>query len=369
MKNAVSSTLDQRCYSILSGTYSSGNGHDRKHNVSGSRRSAFTLVELLVVIAIIGVLVALLLPAVQAAREAARRSQCINNLRQVTLATTNYEIVHKELPPGGVHYEPRAAVQWKCTAGLLALILPYAENTTLHGLVDFENFDESATNCNANQGTLNQQLDDGSYLSAYQIPMYICPSDNDEPVWYDDQNRGRAMTSYVGSVGSVHFKGSPGNGINCGEMAVWQEYAKDPDGEFKYSFVFSDPRLFPGVFSRHGVSTKLVEVTDGLSNTIFFGEVRPSCSTHVRNGWLSSNNGSGKCSTAIPINYDTCQPGTGGCNDPQNWNTSFGFKSAHPGGAHFGYGDGSTHFLSEDIDHWVYQYLGDKADGNPIPEI
>ena len=99
------------------------------------RATGFTLVELLVVIAIIGVLVALLLPAVQAARESARRAQCVNNIRQVVLATLNYEDTHKELPPGALWRDEENNLREN--SGLLAKILPYAEDAALHDLIDF----------------------------------------------------------------------------------------------------------------------------------------------------------------------------------------------------------------------------------------
>ena len=96
------------------------------------------------------------------------------------------------------------------------------------------------------------------------------------------------------------------------------------------------------------------------------GEIRPLCSWHGDNGWATTNNGNGYCSTIIPINYDTCQgaDAANGCNRFCNWNTEAGFKSSHPGGAQFLFGDGSVHMLTEDIDYMTYQHLGGKADGS-----
>ena len=109
---------------------------------------------------------------------------------------------------------------------------------------------------------------------------------------------------------------------------------------------------------------RLADVAHGLSSTIFFGEVRPRCSEHARNGWATSNNGNGYCTTLIPINYDTCNDNaTDPCRRPCNWNTEVGFKSAHVGGSQFLLGDGSVHFVSENIDHLTYQALGGKQDG------
>jgi hypothetical protein len=108
----------------------------------------------------------------------------------------------------------------------------------------------------------------------------------------------------------------------------------------------------------------LQAITDGLAKTIFFGEVRPQCSEHARNGWVASNNGNGYCTTVIPINYDSCDDNAADpCRRSFNWNTEVGFKSAHPGGAFFLLGDGSVQFFIEDIDHRMYQLLGAKDDG------
>ena len=123
-----------------------------------------------------------------------------------------------------------------------------------------------------------------------------------------------------------------------------------------------------GPFNRFGVPCKLRDITDGLSHTIFMGEVRPLCSAHNGQGWGSSNNGQGLTSTLVPINYDTCDrsarvSGGDNCGRICNWNTELAFKSRHPGGAQLLFGDGSVHFLSETIDHQNYQYLGAKDDG------
>jgi prepilin-type processing-associated H-X9-DG protein len=129
-----------------------------------------------------------------------------------------------------------------------------------------------------------------------------------------------------------------------------------------------DLQEYAGPFTRIGLACKAKEITDGVSNTIFVGEVRPACSEHARAGWAMTNNGNGYCTTLIPINYDTCDDeATDLCHRPFNWTTEVGFKSAHPGGAQFLFGDGSVHFLGEEIDHQGYQYLGAKGDGNSTP--
>ena len=130
-----------------------------------------------------------------------------------------------------------------------------------------------------------------------------------------------------------------------------------------------DRRTFAGPFTRLGTKTKVKQITDGMAHTIFFGEVRPVCSSHGLNGWAKSNNGNGYCSTLIPINFDTCNAEAADpCRRPCNWNTEVGFRSAHVGGAHFLLGDGAVVRISEDIDYMTYQYLGAKNDGEVIRE-
>ena len=138
-------------------------------------------------------------------------------------------------------------------------------------------------------------------------------------------------------------------------------FATAPDG---------DRRHFAGPFSRLGTPCKISQVVDGLSQTIFFGEIRPVCSSHGLNGWAKSNNGNGYCSTLVPINFDTCdENATDLCHRPCNWNTEVGFRSAHPGATNFLLGDGSVQLLSDDIDYVTYQYLGGKDDEHPINGI
>ncbi|HSG72116.1 MAG TPA: DUF1559 domain-containing protein [Planctomycetaceae bacterium] len=138
-----------------------------------------------------------------------------------------------------------------------------------------------------------------------------------------------------------------------------------------------------GVASRIGWAANFRDITDGTSNVILMGEVRPQCGDHMRNGWMHFN--SMWVATTAPINYpiacvrmDPLQDGTvwndpsprtgatTACNHWQNWTTSQGFKSRHPGGAQFVMGDGSVHFISENIDYRSYQYLGDRRDGNAV---
>jgi prepilin-type N-terminal cleavage/methylation domain-containing protein/prepilin-type processing-associated H-X9-DG protein len=304
-------------------------------------RHGFTLVELLVVIAIIGVLVAMLLPAIQAARESARRSHCINNLKQIGLAIHNYELSRKRLPPGAVWANGPAPVR---KGSILFFLLPYLEETALSSSVD-------PHAANLDDAVRSTQV--GSKL----VPTYICPSDDHNGLYTPTSGAPNAFAvhNYAASRGPTALYDNPG----CSCAHPYSSFAIAP---------LDDPNNFAGPFTRMGTAIKLSKVTDGLSNTIFFGEVRPNCSESVREGWAYTNNGNGYCSTIIPINYDTCsEQAPNNCARLCNWNTEVGFKSAHSGGAQFLFGDGSVHFLPQTIDHQAYQYLGGKSDGNQVP--
>ena len=309
----------------------------------GDRNSrGFTLVELLVVITIIGILIALLLPAVQAAREAARRMQCSNNLKQIGLAIHNYENTTRTFPPGAIFDWDPARTEghsylWR--GSILVHILPFIEQQSLYDAFDFKVNELSY-----------QTFADGSRIAATIVSNYICPSDNHDGLG----TGGAAVHNYAASRGPTNMPPNP----NCDCQSNWNTYASAP---------YHDLNDFAGPFTRLGTCTRPADISDGLTNTIFFGEVRPKCSWHVNRGWVSANNANGLAGTLAPINYDTCHDDDpDACRKPCNYLPELGFRSPHPGGAQFLLGDGSVHFLMESIDHQMYQYLGDKADGEVI---
>lgn len=296
-------------------------------------RLAFTLVELLVVISIIGVLIALLLPAIQAARESARRSRCTNNLKQIGLAVHNFEQVKKRLPPGAIWSGGPAG---KRKGSILLFLLPYLEETALYSAID-----PGSANIDAAVGT-------GQKIGSQLVATFICPSDDHNGFF-----NGSGLHNYAASRGPTAVFDNPA--CYCTLPSEWTSLAMAPP---------DDPKDFAGPFTRMGTAAKTSQVTDGLSKTIFFGEVRPNCSEHIREGWAWTNNGNGYCTTLIPINYDSCnEQATDSCARPCNWTTEAGFKSAHSGGAQFLFGDGSVHFLRDTVEHQTYQYLGAKSDG------
>jgi hypothetical protein len=127
-----------------------------------------------------------------------------------------------------------------------------------------------------------------------------------------------------------------------------------------------------GLFSRMGYGAKMSDISDGTSNTIMVGEMLQKCVDHTAGWWHQNGNGNAHATTIVPINtMNTCDNATPQqithptCTGKNQWNISWGFRSMHVGGCHFVAADGAVHFLSENIDHQTYQYLGGKADNRP----
>jgi prepilin-type processing-associated H-X9-DG protein len=314
--------------------------------------TGMTLIEVMLVVAIIGTMVALVLPAVQAARESARRNSCLNNLKQIGIGIINYESAKGEFPPGAIWERWREPERDRRHHGsILIHLLPYIERQALYDAFDFTqvNIDFAVF-----PGT-------NTRIASEVVDSYICPSDDHNGVFtgpshdYNERFVGRAVHNYAASNGPTGVYDNP----NC-------SCANPYDTRFELAPI-DNAKNFAGPFTRLGVSTKPSQITDGLSKTIFVGEVRVACSVHAQAGWAYTNNGSGYCTTLITINYDTCYDSAPNpCNRPCTWNTDVGFKSRHPGGAQFLFGDGSVHFLTDTVDYQLYQYLGAKADGESV---
>jgi prepilin-type N-terminal cleavage/methylation domain-containing protein/prepilin-type processing-associated H-X9-DG protein len=335
-----------------------------------NRKPGFTLVELLVVIAIIGILVALLLPAVQSAREASRRSSCLNNEKNLGIALQNYHDVYKVFPSNSHWWGPFTStitcggvtevvtVTLKDMRGSMLLkLMPYLEEGDIYDQLDFDDETSSVIN----------QFDDPARpeLRSSYIGVLRCPSDPFPTLSDDPQVNGKgqdmvphATTNYVGSIGcqktfSVN-NSCPipeGNDFLTGDADAICVHTKDKTS---------------GIFARIDWAASIPEVLDGLSKTIIMGEVIPDCNYElIRFGWWDSQ--VFYVGTPVPINYDSCtklfKPN---CGTFFNYNTNAGFKSKHPGGANFVMADGSVHFISENIDYDTYQRLGDRREGEVV---
>jgi prepilin-type N-terminal cleavage/methylation domain-containing protein len=315
-------------------------------------RSGFTLVEMLIVIGILAVLMALLLPAVQAARESARRIQCGNNIRQIGIAVAGYAAQNDDTLPFGAHWGSGAAQN---RGAGLARLLPFLEQQSVFDAIDFRNMSVWVD---------DMRYPDGRFIRDTVIPSFICPSDErftGLPGWAATDHN--APCHYAASKGpTAHINNGS---CSCPEaLALNQFQIPAPHPPTNYD----NTTTCAGPFNRQGVPYSIASIRDGLSNTIFYGETRPSCGAHHSRGWLRSNSGQGLSTTLVPINTDTCNNSSAGdgCGRWCNWNYELGFRSRHPGGAMFVFGDGATHFLPDTIDHVTYQRLGAKADRQPV---
>lgn len=364
--------------------------------MSSSRtRTGFTLVELLVVIAIIGILIALLLPAVQAAREAARRSTCTNNLKQIGLALQNYHDAYGRFPKNGVDVDDAG---WTQRGSQTTRLLPYLDQAVMFNLLNFNVPEGSAIMENTTTlGRVNPPSLQPTerFLRDTPIPALLCPSDTVGPqtVWGH-----HAPSNYCASLGAQSFPSqwgvqvstvvgvSPypdaapynytGNWFGTGGTDhgnEWQADGSTMSGLFARSGGRNSPGNGPNWtgennnLGRGPWSASLRDVTDGTSNVIAYGEVRPNCMDHGQSGWIDSNVGPSWAGTAPPINYPTCineRNGLGLINQgssptsgfaatfrPDSWAFSQGYKSKHPNGAQFVFADGSVHFLLETINY------------------
>jgi prepilin-type N-terminal cleavage/methylation domain-containing protein/prepilin-type processing-associated H-X9-DG protein len=325
------------------------------------RGRGFTLIELLVVIAIIAVLIALLLPAVQSAREAARRAQCVNNMKQVGLALHNYESAFSTFPPGAISYQeqPLDCTQPRRGFSFFCLSLGFMEFQNVYNAVNFSFSAGGGMPYGWPHGGATNRT-----ALITQINSFICPSDFQQTPFQTSQSyNGYGQSSYAGMCGTRDifrwYCGCPVNFVG-GSCAGAPEI--QPDGIFGYNWTY-----------------KLSRVTDGTSNTIFVGEFArfkndPDMifNTWSRSLWFSSGlanstrpEGMGSSEPRINAPFGAGDlsnwPGTlGPDNDTDGWlwDTThdyrqlgqFGFRSQHPGGANFLFGDGSVRFMKETID-------------------
>ena len=336
-----------------------------------TRRPAFTLIELLVVIASIGVLIGLLLPAVQKVREAGNRATCTNNLKQLALGLHHYHDTYKLFPAtfyGGYANTPPAG-GYKSTSmcwGFLAKLLPYVEQENLYRAARIT---DAARGYPAGTDQEYEVPDDvpgtikfaGENVTGTVLKLYLCPSDPDsDPGNYRDasrymRGRGRpdgtlaGKTSYFGCGGAMNpwdtVYRNPGTEGPAADLGAGHPWNNDPwrngDG-ILFSSSFRKPR-------------RTATVRDGLSNTILLGEDVIGRNAEIGHNWVHS-----ACQFRLtngPINYR--KPDGSFQN---NW-WHLGFNSHHSGGANFALADGSTRFLAEDTPLGLLRALGTVRGG------
>ena len=333
------------------------------------RNRGFTLIELLVVIAIIAVLIALLLPAVQQAREAARRTQCKNNLKQIGLAIHNYHDIYNCFPPGANFFRDSAGVTGGNDSlaawGWFPTILPQLDQTNLYNQTIGADQLETILIDPARRGILQTR-----------IPVSICPSDaapalNSKRPWYNSKYGGSGAYVTNGFYSSTsNYVANHGTNITL--LFPYLSQGKDPYGMF-----WAASKL-----SFH-------DVTDGVSNTIFIGErAWPNLSA----SWpgLRNLNGPGRWAlrqvmalsftkqNVVTVVDDPARDGEYGYTDGA-------YSSQHVGGSQYLFGDGTVRFISDSIEfdnsqinpasttdlklRGLFQRLNQRADGLPIGEF
>jgi prepilin-type N-terminal cleavage/methylation domain-containing protein/prepilin-type processing-associated H-X9-DG protein len=335
-------------------------------------RSAFTLVELLVVIAIIGILIALLLPAIQAAREAARRSQCVNNLKQIGLGIDQYESTNKKFPAGrkgcdGItvgstdrhpnphmpNYtvnncvtcsgDPQAPAPVRLGVSAFVMILPFMEQQGL-----YNSFDMTTPGSALWLTTVTMPSTSKNGIAVMTRPAeVVCPSDP-----------GPATTQLEGDVQDCSGWGATGSYATVlGTMGPASPGLTTPSNNSIYKIDNDGPFIYKKQFVRK-------DIVDGVSHTFFVGECKDGL-----NKWTAAFRYTTMRTTCNPINSP---PGRGGyvwtdtasVTQPVLFNAAFG--SFHRGGANFAFGDGHVTYITDIIDPTLYQALSTRANKEVI---
>ena len=298
-------------------------------------RHGFTLIEILVVVAIIMILVALLLPAVQAVREVARRTQCLNNMLQISLATQNYESTYAVLPPGSIN--PTGPIANKPNGihhNWVSQILPFIEYKNVNRNINF-----GVSVYNAENATVRNMV----------LNTFICPSD----VGAIRSPGGFAQISYVGNH---HDTEAPIDTTNHGVFFLNSRvrYEDIEDGN-AHTIYFGERVREPGDLGwASGTKSTLRNAGHTIGVGVTVRAVVPPMPTAApaasrKNGSASKSGGSGA--------------GTEAPNDPVG-----GYSSYHSGGANFAFGDGSVRFIRAGIDPRMLQFFSNRADGETIDE-
>lgn len=330
-------------------------------------RQAFTLIELLVVIAIIAILIALLVPAVQKVREAASRMQCTNNLKQIALALHNYESAYKVFPPAGKGYSwcyssvGGSGDQQVYNSNGLVLLLPYLEQNSLFEKFNLKEASARTDNPAAVQnlnGTLvgDPTTNGNAALASTILPMFFCPTDGSAPPL------GRLSGGHYGPGGT--FQGAATN----------YDFITS-DSDFSVCNWWRQSGARKRMFGENS-ATRPVQVTDGLSNTLAFGEttryhVNGSAFAWAYRTWVMTGIDPGTSDPGInhwhlPNVHPTWQnpPYTPVFGRIRTWWAAAG--SMHHGGCNFAFGDGSVRFVSQTIDATTIEALCTVAGGESV---
>ena len=334
-------------------------------------RRAFTLIELLVVIAVIAVLVAILLPAVQSAREAARRTQCKNNLKQLGLALANYNEQWGVFPTSYVHRGGPSSYfgSWWDPAehrgrSWLVQIMPFIDRENLYDAVP-------------PNVPMSELLD----VISQPVEVFLCPSDGGDGAKPFRGDMGEFLTVDGGPqgpyadqpVGLTNYKTCLGSNWHVGGFAVRSDTGRNGNQvngfHWPNGFAGRNDLQFIVGGGRPLWQTRLRDVTDGASNTIAVGEAASDWSIY---GWWACHS-CNMATAGLPLNYqghvlpgETVETMTRFRN---TWQSVWGFHSRHPGGANFALVDGATRFIADSIDQDVYEGLATISAAEVIPKF
>ncbi|MDA0659090.1 MAG: DUF1559 domain-containing protein [Planctomycetota bacterium] len=326
----------------------------------------FTLVELLVVIAIIGILVALLLPAVQAAREAARRSQCLSNLKQISLGFLNYESSHKQFAPGWTEDNINPRGKRSPVFGWGAHLLPFVEETPLYNQLDFR--------IPANSGTPGGVVENIDLIGS-QLSIYRCTSDTGE---ISEEVKG--FGSFYPDIPALGISNYVGSGSTCllcltGHLPDLQPGGSESaatckTADFPVPISVTRPN---GILYRNS-DTQLRHITDGTTKTFLVGErvFGDVVDRGTGKTYFSAANWAtppGQVSNQLACFAQRLVASTTDMNQlkaPMINGHISGFNSNHPGGVQVALADGSARFIGDSIDKLVTEYLVRIEDGQVV---
>lgn len=312
------------------------------------RSRGFTLIELLVVIAIIAVLIALLLPAVQQAREAARRTQCKNNMKQLGLALHNYHDTYQKFPMSfcidGNYSVTGSGKSW------FVGILPYIDQAPL-----FTMHVPGAPIAPAGTKPIPTPYTPNTIVAMTVLPAFLCPSDsgNGSGRLSDRanlENTPLALTNYKAVAGNNWAWGTFTNTQASGRFAGSNNGLDQGNGWMCRNQTANGPTM-----------TGMRDLSDGTSNTLMVGEALPARCTHTT--WYWFNHSTATC--AVPLNYYQKNAAI----TPGDWPNNYSFASMHVGGGHFLMGDGTVKFISENIDLQTYRNAASISGGETISDL